>query len=69
MITQQYSQHTHAPTSQDFIGQPYEDDSFDEIAYTTELIAAIKSSQAAVKRGEFITFEEFEKEFCSCIIE
>ena len=34
-------------------------------AYTNKLIAAIEEAREAVKQGEFISFEEFEKEMTS----
>ena len=37
-------------------------------AYTIELIAAVREAQAEINRGEFITLEEFEKEFFPCFI-
>ena len=36
--------------------------------YTIELIAAVREAQAEINRGEFITLEEFEKEFFPCFI-
>jgi hypothetical protein len=46
---------------------PYEDDSADAEAYTREFIAAVNEGLASIERGDFITFEEFEKEFRSWI--
>lgn len=49
------------------VGQPYEDDSADAETYTREFIAAVNEGLASIERGDFITFEEFEKEFRSWI--
>ncbi|HLB34850.1 MAG TPA: hypothetical protein VJK54_11540 [Chthoniobacterales bacterium] len=35
--------------------------------YTVELIAALEEADAAIDRGEFVTFEEIKKEFASWV--
>ena len=42
--------------------------SFDSATYKAELLAAIEESRAAIRRGEFFTLEEIEKEIPSWII-
>ena len=67
MIAQHYAQGT--SSTSDFIGQSYKndlEDSADKAAYNAEFVAAVREGMAAFDRGEFVAFEEFEKEFCSC---
>jgi|GEM_PF-5384996 len=70
MIAQHYAQRT--SSTSEFIGQSCEanlENSVDDTAYNAEFVAAVREGMAAFDRGEFVSFEEFEKEFCSCATE
>ncbi len=62
MITQQPPPHT---SSSHLAEASCEELSFDSIPYDVELVAAIEEARAEIRRGEFITHEELEKEFYS----
>lgn len=61
MIAQQPPSHT-APSSSCLADSSCDKNlSFDDIPYDPELVAAVEEARASVRRGDFITFEEFEK--------
>ena len=62
MITQTPSRYA---SSSDVAEPSCEDLSFASIPYDVELVAAIEEARASIRRGDFITFEEFEKEIDS----
>jgi predicted transcriptional regulator len=62
MITQTPSR---CASSADVAEPSCKDHSFDSIPYDVELVAAIEEARASMRRGDFITFEEFEKEIDS----
>ncbi|MBX9742853.1 MAG: hypothetical protein K2W99_04890 [Chthoniobacterales bacterium] len=62
MITQQPPVHAF---SSDLAEPSCKDLSFDSIPYDVELVAAIEEARASIRRGDFITHEELEKEFYS----
>ena len=63
MMTEQ-----HPTTTRVGVGQPCEDDSIDEADYQRKFIAAVQQARESIKRGEFYTLEEIEKEIPSWII-
>lgn len=65
MITQQSPSYPSTSNSNLADSSCEEDISFDSIPYDVELVAAIREAQASIRRGDFITFEEFEKEIDS----
>jgi len=50
------------------VGQPCEDDSIDADDYQRKFIAAVQQARESIKKGEFYTLEEIEKEIPSWII-
>jgi len=51
------------------VGQPCEDDSIDAADYQRKFVTAVQQARESIKRGEFITHEELEREYFSWTFE
>jgi len=51
------------------VRQPCEDDSIDAADYQRKFVTAVQQARESIKRGEFITHEELEREYFSWTFE